>query len=153
MKKVIDFISTTSSGMAMGLFATLIIGSIFKQLCSFGDGWQVGIDISTILMNLIGVGIALGVAISMKKDLTALEIASILGVGAIASSLNLVSYDNPIPTVSINGGSKNPLLIYVAVIASIFLAKLIIRKKTPIDILLVPIVYILCGALLSFAFL
>ena len=153
MKKVIDFISTTSSGMAMGLFATLIIGSIFKQLCSFGDGWQVGIDISTILMNLIGVGIALGVAISMKKDLTALEIASILGVGAIASSLNLMSYDNPIPTVSINGGSKNPLLIYVAVIASIFLAKLIIRKKTPIDILLVPIVYILCGALLSFAFL
>ena len=153
MKKVIDFISTTSSGMAMGLFATLIIGSIFKQLCSFDGGWQVGIDISTILMNLIGVGIALGVAISMKKDLTALEIASILGVGAIASSLNLMSYDNPIPTVSINGGSKNPLLIYLAAIASIFLAKLIIRKKTPIDILLVPIVYILCGALLSFAFL
>lgn len=153
MKKVIDFISKTSSGMAMGLFATLIIGSIFKQLFSFGGGWQVGIDLATILMNLIGVGIALGVAISMNKNLTTLEIASVIAIGAIASSLNLASYDNPIPTVSINGGSKNPLLIYIAVIGSIFLAKLILRKKTPIDILLVPIVYVVIGTILSFGFL
>ncbi len=150
MKKFIDFLSKTSSGMAMGLFATLIIGSIFKQLFSFGSGWEVGIDLSSIIMNLMGVGIALGVAISLKKDLSILEIVSLIVIGGIASSLNLLSYDNPIPTVSINGGSKNPLLIYIAVILTTFISKLILKKKTPIDILLVPIVYITIGTILSF---
>lgn len=153
MKKIIDFISKTSSGMAMGLFATLIVGTIIKQLCSFGNGWQVGIDIATIITSLMGVGIALGVAISMKKELSVLEIASLLVIGAIASSLNLLAYDNPIPTVTVNGGSKNPLLIYVVIICTIYLAKLVLVKKTPIDILLIPFVYIIIGTILSFGFL
>lgn len=153
MKKVIDFISKTSSGMAMGLFATLIVGTIIKQLCSFGDGWQVGIDIATIIINLMGVGIALGVAISMKKDLSVLEIASLLVVGAITSSLNLLAYDNPIPTITVNGGSKNPLLIYAVIICTIYLAKLVLIKKTPIDILLIPFTYIIFGTILGFGLL
>lgn len=153
MKKVIDFISKTSSGMAMGLFATLIVGTIIKQLCSFGDGWQVGIDIATIITNLMGVGIALGVAISMKKDLSVLEIASLLVVGAISSSLNLLAYDNPIPTITVNGGSKNPLLIYAVIICTIYLAKLVLIKKTPIDILLIPFTYIIFGTILGFGLL
>lgn len=153
MKKVIDFISKTSSGMSMGLFATLIVGTIIKQLCSFGDGWQVGIDIATIITNLMGVGIALGVAISMKKDLSVLEIASLLVVGAITSSLNLLAYDNPIPTITVNGGSKNPLLIYAVIICTIYLAKLVLIKKTPIDILLIPFTYIIFGTILGFGLL
>lgn len=153
MKKVIDFISKTSSGMAMGLFATLIVGTIIKQLCSFGDGWQVGIDIATIITNLMGVGIALGVAVSMKKDLSILEIASLLVVGAITSSLNLLAYDNPIPTITVNGGSKNPLLIYAVIICTIYLAKLVLIKKTPIDILLIPFTYIIFGTILGFGLL
>lgn len=153
MKKVIDFISKTSSGMSMGLFATLIVGTIIKQLCSFGDGWQVGIDIATIITNLMGVGIALGVAISMKKDLSVLEIASLLVVGAIASSLNLLAYDNPIPTITVNGGSKNPLLIYAVIICTIYLVKLVLIKKTPIDILLIPFTYIIFGTILGFGLL
>ena len=153
MKKVIDFISKTSSGMAMGLFATLIVGTIIKQLCSFGDGWQVGIDIATIITNLMGVGIALGVAVSMKKDLSVLEIASLLVVGAITSSLNLLAYDNPIPTITVNGGSKNPLLIYAVIICTIYLAKLVLIKKTPIDILLIPFTYIIFGTILGFGLL
>ena len=153
MKKVIDFISKTSSGMSMGLFATLIVGTIIKQLCSFGDGWQVGIDIATIITNLMGVGIALGVAISMKKDLSVLEIASLLVVGAITSSLNLLAYDNPIPTITVNGGSKNPLLIYAVIICTIYLVKLVLIKKTPIDILLIPFTYIIFGTILGFGLL
>ena len=35
-------------------FIVLIVGTIIKQLCSFGDGWQVGIDIATIITNLMG---------------------------------------------------------------------------------------------------
>lgn len=149
MRKFIDFVCKTSSGMAMGLFATLIVGSILNQLCSFGSGWEIGKTIASIIMSLMGVGIGLGVAYSIKKDLTILELVSSMVVGAIASSMNLKSYDNPIITFTLNGGSKNPLLIYVSVIATIYLAKLILKKKTPIDILLVPITYILIGTMAS----
>ena len=152
-KKFIDFVSKTSSGMAMGLFATLIIGTIVKQLFSLGEGWQIGIDIGKALMGCMGVGIALGVALSMKKEMTILETASVMALGAIASALDLQAYNNPIPTFTLNGGSKNPLLIYLVVIFSILIVKKILIKKTPIDIVLIPLTYIFIGSILGFAFL
>ena len=63
MKKVIDFISKSSSGMALGLFSTLIVGTILKQLFSIGNGFQIGLDIASTLTNLMGVGIALGIGL------------------------------------------------------------------------------------------
>lgn len=149
MKKVIDFITMTSSGMAMGLFGSLIIGSILKQLCSFGDGWQTGINISTTIMGLMGVGIGLGVAYSIKKDLNILELISSMAIGGVASLANLTAYDNPIPTFNSTSAGKNPLLIYLVVIFTILISKYVLRKKTPIDILLVPLFYIVTGTLLS----
>ncbi len=149
MKKVIDFIIKTSSGMAMGLFATLIIGSILKQLCSFGSGWETGINISLMIMGLMGVGIGLGVAYSIKKELSILELVSSMVVGGVASLANLKAYDNPIPTFNPSVAGKNPLLIYLVVVAPILISKYILRKKTPVDILLVPLFYIVSGTLLS----
>lgn len=136
----------------MGLFGTLIIGSIFLQFFQLVDR-QMGQDIAKTIMGLMGVGIALGVAISMKNDLSTLEIASVLAVGAIASALNLKAYNEPIPTFTINGGSKNPLLIYFVIILTIIVCKKILIKKTPVDILLIPLVYIVIGSILSFGLL
>lgn len=150
MKKVINFISKTSSGMATGLFATLIVGTILKQLFSIGTGFQIGIDIATTLMNLMGPGIALGVAMSMNNELKPLELVSIAALGGICSSMNLVAPSSPIPTFIINGGSKNPLHIYLVIIATIFVVKKLFTKKTPIDILLIPIVFVVLGTLLGF---
>lgn len=150
MKKLLDFISKTSSGMALGLFATLIVGTILKQIFSIGDGFQIGIDIATTLMNVMGIGIALGVALSMNKDLKPLEIISVSVLGAISSSINLLAPNNPIPTFTINGGSKNPLHIYLVIVFTILIVKLIIKKKTPIDILLIPLIYIIVGSIIGF---
>lgn len=133
----------------MGLFATLIVGSIINQLCSFGDGWEVGKTIASIIMSLMGAGIGLGVAYSIRSDLSILELVSSMVVGMIASSMNLVSYDNPMITFTLNGGSKNPLLIYLVIIATILFIKFIIRRKTPIDILLIPLLFIIVGAIFS----
>lgn len=149
MKKVINFICKTSSGMATGLFATLIIGSILKQLFVLFN-FQIGIDIALVVMSLMGPGIALGVSLSMDKNLSPLEIVSCLVLGGISSSINLESASKPIPTFTINGGSKNPLLIYLVIIFSILLVKSFIKKKTPIDILLIPFVYIVLGSVLGF---
>lgn len=151
MKKLLDYISKTSSGMALGLFATLIVGTILKQIFSLFS-FQIGIDIASLLMSLMGCGIALGVALTTNKNLSFLELVSICILGAIASAINLKAYNNPIPTFEINGGSKNPLLIYLVVVFTIEIVKLFYKKKTPIDILLVPLVYVLIGSLLGFIF-
>ena len=151
MKKLLDYISKTSSGMALGLFATLIVGTILKQIFSLFS-FQIGIDIASLLMSLMGCGIALGVALTTNKNLSFLELVSICILGAIASAINLKTYNNPIPTFEINGGSKNPLLIYLVVVFTIEIVKLFYKKKTPIDILLVPLVYVLIGSLLGFIF-
>lgn len=150
MKKLLDFIAKTSSGMALGLFATLIVGTILKQLFSIGDGFQIGIDIATTLMNLIGLGIALGVSLSIDKNMQPLELISLCVLGGVSSSINLEAPNRPIPTFTINGGSKNPLHIYLVIIFTILLVKKLLIKKTPIDILLIPLIYIFVGSVIGF---
>ena len=150
MKKLLDFIAKTSSGMALGLFATLIVGTILKQLFSSGDGFQIGIDIATTLMNLIGLGIALGVSLSIDKNMQPLELISLCVLGGVSSSINLEAPNRPIPTFTINGGSKNPLHIYLVIIFTILLVKKLLIKKTPIDILLIPLIYIFVGSVIGF---
>lgn len=149
MKKTLSFISKTSSGMATGLFATLIIGTILKQLFTLIN-FQIGIDIANVLMSLMGPGIALGVALSINKDLSPLQLVSSMAIGGIASSINLLSPDNPIVTFTVNGGSKNPLLIYFVVVLTIIIFNKIIKKKTSLDILLIPLMYVFIGSLLGF---
>lgn len=150
MKKILNFISKTSSGMAMGLFATLIVGTIIKQLCSFGDGFQIGIDIASTLISLMGPGIAVGVIYSMKKEASLLEIVSCAALGGIASKINLKAYNNPLPIYSLTSGSNNPLLIYLVIIFTVIIIKKILIKKTHVDILLVPLIYVIIGTLISF---
>lgn len=149
MKKTLSFISKTSSGMATGLFATLIIGTILKQLFTLIN-FQIGINIANVLMSLMGPGIALGVALSINKDLSPLQLVSSMAIGGIASSINLLSPDNPIVTFTVNGGSKNPLLIYFVIVLTIIIFNKIIKKKTSLDILLIPLMYVFIGSLLGF---
>lgn len=149
MKKLLNFISKTSSGMALGLFATLIVGTIFKQVFTLVN-FQIGIDIASLLISLMGPGIALGVGLSLDKKLSPLELVSCLALGGIVSSINLESYNKPIPTFNINVGSKNPLLIYLVIIFTVFIIKSFLKKKTPIDILIVPGLYVIIGSVLGF---
>lgn len=149
MKKILNFISKTSSGMALGLFATLIVGTLLKQIFSLIPDFQVGIDIATSLVKFMGVGIGLGVALSLDKEKTNLEIISLSSLGGLLALLNLKSPSDPIPTFTISGGSNNPLLIYLAIIVTFYLVKLIIKKKTPIDILLIPLMYVILGLIVG----
>lgn len=148
MKKTLDFICKTSSGMASGLFATLIVGTIIKQICQL-IGFDYGVTIANVLSSLMGVGIAIGVALAMDNKLSLLETVCVAAVGGIASATNLESFSRPIPTITVGGGSKNPLLIYVVVIFTVIIAKKLLTKKTPIDILIIPLVYVIIGSILS----
>ncbi|MBQ7582315.1 MAG: PTS sugar transporter subunit IIC, partial [Lachnospiraceae bacterium] len=78
------------SGMAIGLFATLIIGTIINQIA----GWIPGIVGDSMLMMgkvasaVTGAGIGIGCAVKLKaKPLTTVSSAVAGMVGAFASKL------------------------------------------------------------------
>lgn len=149
-KKTWDYVISTSGAMALGLFATLIIGVIISQIGSAIGATFID-EAGKVLQAFMGVGIGLAIALKDKDKLSSIFIVSIGAAGGLASAINF-SFDLPtIFTFSILGGSKNPLLIYLVVIATLEISKLILKKKTPIDIILVPLLIVIISLAISFA--
>lgn len=119
------------SAMAQGLFASLLIGTIVSTL-----GTQLGIS----LLEEIGgfakemAGPAMAVAIGYALKAPPLVLFSLATVGIASNTL---------------GGEGGPLAVLVLAIIAAELGKLV-SKKTPIDILVTPIVTILSGCLLAY---
>lgn len=161
-KLVLDFIIKTMNGMAYGLFSTLIVGTILATIGGFfKDGSFVGkliLVIAKFLQNLTGVGIGLGVAWSLKLD--GLKLISIAAVGAIASYLNINIYNFDISqfnniyfmvdkSVYFPFRIGDPLTIYLVVIFTYLIMNLFLKKKTPVDIVLIPFTIVLIGTIFT----
>ncbi len=114
------------SAMAMGVFATLLIGTIIGQIGVWTD-WQFLVTLGTYAKNGMVVGAAIGVAVANGLKVKPLVILSAAVCGAIAYN---------------EGGG--PLGAYIAALIGSELANLI-AGKTRFDILLVPSVSILSG--------
>jgi uncharacterized membrane protein len=119
-KKVLNYFVKTLNGMAYGLFSTLIIGVIIRQIGDYSNIEPI-YDLGLTLMGLMGVGIGLGVAWSL--DLKGLALISGAMAGGIATSLV----------------APDPVVAYLTSIAAIEGLRVILRKKTPLDILLIPL--------------
>ncbi|MFP4287015.1 MAG: PTS transporter subunit IIC [Candidatus Izemoplasmataceae bacterium] len=119
--KVLNYFVKTLNGMAYGLFSTLIIGVIIRQIGIFSEIDAI-FDLGLTLMGLMGVGIGLGVAWSL--DLKGLSLIAGAMAGGIATSLV----------------APDPVVAYLTSIAAIEGLRFILRKKTPLDILLIPLV-------------
>lgn len=148
-KPIKKLIMETLSGMTLGLFATLIIGTIFEQFASLiGDNWIgnfLNAGISKVLKSAMGIGIGLGIGISLKQDNLKLIVSGMMG--GIATSFKLQFFNNPNPLYKpVIGLNLDPLTTYLVVLFSVLLLNLILRKKTPIDILLIPFL----GAIIAF---
>ena len=146
--KILSFFITTLNGMAYGLFATLIIGTIINTIGGF---FNPDLNSFTSFMNqtlkfaggnvlsyLTGAGIGVGVAVALKFD--ALKIIVLGAVGEISACFSLST--KFVTDGIINSGSfqiGDPLTIYLVVIIAALAMKYILRKKTPVDILLVPL--------------
>ena len=151
-KVILDFVIKTMNGMAYGLFATLIVGTILATIGGFfKEGSYIGlmiISVAKFLQNLTGIGIGLGVAFSLKLD--GLKLVATTAVGGIASYLNINIYNPQISDFSnlaIRIG--DPLTIYLVVIGTYLLTSLILKKKTPVDIVLIPFVIVLTGIIFT----
>ncbi len=164
-KKIGNFFITTLNGMAHGLFATLIIGTIIGTIgglfhngagnafCDFmfkvlGDGKEGGL--SLCLQSLTGAGIGIGIAMALK--MTSLNVVVMGTVGEIAAFLSLSSkfcIDPSTYTDTFAFKIGDPLTIYIVVISVALLMKLVFRKKTPLDILIIPLFGVIVGGLIS----
>ena len=138
------------TGMAWGLFSTLIIGLIIEQI-----GKLIGIEsisnmlilIGKVCASLTGAGIGVGVAVKYKSSPFVTVSAGIAGlIGAFASKILAISvYANESIVLT---GPGEPLGAFIASFVGIELGKLI-TGKTKIDIILVPLVTIICGGVVG----
>lgn len=161
MKKVLDFIIKSMNGMAYGLFSTLIIGTIIGTIGNFFPSssflYSFLNTIANCLKNLTGIGIGIGIAWSLKLD--GLKLISAAVSGGIASyfssvkvwdlfTLNAMGFNDYFNT---HTGFKigDPLSIYCVVVFVILLINLILKKKTPVDIILIPLLSLIMASIIS----
>ena len=144
---------TAFSGMAQGLFVTLIAGTILAQIAGWiGDNNYVGntlLYIANIAKFLMGAGIGVGIAHALGKNKLLIFSAAVAGmIGSFAGNL-MPDVENPLNDISaliVKGLPGNPIGSYVAVMLVVEVIGLY-SGKTKLDILIVPL-----GALvLSFA--
>ena len=120
-------------GMAHGLFASLLIGTIIKTVGGFVPG-AVGMFLVEVAGYTSAVqGAAMALAIGYSMGCPPYVLYSLATVGYAANAL---------------GGGGGPLAVYVICLAAIFAGKLV-SKRTPIDLIVTPTVTILVGVLLA----
>lgn len=128
---------TAFTGMAQGLFCTLIAGTILAQIASWiGDNsfGKIVLAIANIAKSMMGVGIGVGIATFLKKGKLIIFSAAVAGlVGAFADKIMAGTF-----TGITLGAPGNPIGSYVVTLLCIELASLY-EGKTKLDIILIPI--------------
>ena len=127
------------SGMAQGLFCSLLIGTIIKTLGQQLYNLNQNIVFSFLVKvgefagesHVVGAAMAVGIGFAMQVP--ALVLFSLVAVGAAAN---------------VTGGAGGPLAVLVIAIVSAELGNLV-SKKTKVDIIVTPAVTILSGVLLT----
>ena len=138
------------NGMALGLFCTLIIGLIIKQIAINLSGSLSSflLVIASIAMALTGPVIGIGVAHALKAPKLVILASGVVGfLGAFGSSLgtnNLLDQGKLIIS-----GSGDPLGAFIAVVIAAEIGRFI-SGKTEVDIIITPFVTIIIGGIISY---
>ncbi len=132
------------SGMALGLFSTLIIGTIIAQIGSMIGG-TVGaylVAIANVAKTLTGAGIGVGVAVKFKEGPLVTVAAAVTGmIGAFPTVNTMEAFAL--------GKPGEPLGAFIAAIVAIKIGHLV-AGKTKVDIIVTPLVSIISGAIVGF---
>lgn len=147
LKKILNHIFIDGlSGMAYGLFATLIVGTILTQVSSFIGG-NIGnflFIFGKVASLLTGAGIGVGVACKFRASQLTTVSAAVAGmVGAFASKILAGTF--------FAGGSFSitppgePLGAFIAAYVAIIVGMLV-SGKTKVDIIVTPVCCIVAGS-------
>ncbi len=149
-------------GMAQGLFASLLIGTIIGTIGGYIP-WAPARDllgmIASVCKNDYVVGAAIGIGMARAMNASPLVLYSSAAVGALSYSIGILRdvaageiVGHYIPGDTIGEGiaklTAGPAGCFLAVILAVELGMLV-SKKTKVDILVTPIVSILPAALLA----
>lgn len=132
-------------GMALGLFSTLIFGTILSQIAGFVNGTAGAyLDfIANVAKSVTGAGIGVGVASKFKESPLVTVSAAVAGmVGAFPALYTAAGTDS---FVFVLGRPGEPLGAFVAAYIAIEAGHLV-SGKTKIDILVTPFISILLGS-------
>ena len=133
MKSMLDRIFVDGlSGMAQGLFATLIIGTIIQQIGTFagGDAGNLIYLTGKVAASMTGAGIGVGVARKFQADQLVVVSAATVGmVGAFAGKL--LSGEIMQEGAMVFAGPGEPLGAFVAAYVAIEIGILISRDSQP----------------------
>ena len=133
----------------IGLFATLIIGTIIQQIGTYCGG-NIGDLIFTlgkVAAGLTGAGIGAGVARKLDAGHLVIVSAAVVGlIGAFAG--DIMSGEIMVDGVLVLSGPGEPLGAFVAAYVSIEIG-LLVSGKTKLDIILTPLACIAVGSVVG----
>lgn len=142
------------SGMALGLFCTLIAGTIIAQIGALiGDNvvGKIFTRIGTIAKLIMGAGIGVGISHSLKAKKLVMFSSAVAGmVGANITQI-FVSAGIPVWGATNSGAVisiGDPVAAYISAVFAIEIADLV-EGKTPVDILVIPLVAVFAGTAAS----
>ncbi len=154
---------TAFAGMANGLFCTLIAGTIICQLARiFGNGsseneilnlcYRFLNGIGTFAKVMMGAGIGVGIAHSLKSSKMAMACSVAIGILA-ANAPTFIAYvmGKAELSSSVLIATGNPVTCYLAVVVAAEFGTYV-TGKTKIDILVVPLVSLLAGGSIAAIF-
>ena len=162
LKKVLSYIFIDGlSGMATGLFCTLIIGTIIGQVGTLiaridlpffvGLGSFINL-IGNFAKILMGAGIGLGMAFKFKKTPLVSISAAVAGmIGAYASQVIKTVFEDGtllVGSITTLASVGEPLGAFVAAFVALEIGSLV-AGKTKVDIIVTPLVAILSGAVVG----
>ena len=140
----------STNGMAIGLFGTLIIGTVIALFAKI-PGLEVIKEWTDIIQGLMGAGIGLGVALALKRD--GVTVVTLMAAGFVGNyafewlgfQQAIMTNGAVVPAGLIGpqyhvGSIGDPLSCYVSVMLAAIAIKYIMRKKTPVDLLLIPLI-------------
>ena len=144
VKRILSYIFIDGmSGMAIGLFATLIIGTIIENIGKiFGGDFGEYIKIAGQFAKFtMGAGIALGMGYKLKKAPLVSVSAGV--VGMLASFVSKINVGISFASVG------EPLGAFISAFVALELGSLV-SGKTKIDVIVTPLTCIFSGALIAF---
>lgn len=138
------------NGMALGLFCTLIVGLILKQIGGLIGG-NVGsfiISVGTVASVCTGAVIGIGAAYAMNSPKLIVFSSAITGlIGANAAAFVSGTFFSETGAILLSGPG-DPLGAFLSVVAGVEIGGLI-SGKTKVDIILTPSVTILSGCVVG----
>ena len=157
----------TTNGMAIGLFGTLIIGTVIALFAKIPGLEQLN-TWASIIQGLMGAGIGLGVGLALKRD--GITIVTLMAAGfvgnyawewlAFKANAQCWTLSAPYSLLTGAGGEVgvqyhissigDPLSCYVSVMLAAIVLKYVMRKKTPVDLVLIPLVGLTVSIAYSF---